>query len=571
MAQFWTEDPSIGNALAGLADSFSYKSQLAAANSLEDLKKKREEAAARARAGNAASTVLMAQQPPTVAPQAPYQEAWVNSSGQRGSENVPLVGGLPSLRAFTPDITAADERATAAAQAQRNAEFDRVRAKQIADQRLGYDIASNMGDVATNAPKMEANATLDMYGVPKTYEDQVKMQTQLTGQLPMLDVKGTTNNYAIRDPEGNIVAQGTTRDGRNDLTTGKPIVAPPGHSVVKMGDLAADQSPFKDEGARLAALAQLTRKATIGAQPLSLDEQQRAGIILANQFPNVQKVEKDDAGNIRIVRYDEKVAPSVYAPLIAQLNAGLGVRPTQQAPAQPAPTVPPPAPAPGVTTGPMPASPAAPAPADTKPIVPAGALAPNTPAVSAPIVQGSGDTQLKEVLNHPAVKGAIDAGRAYNELLAASQAKTPEADLHMIYMLAKIYDPNSVVREGEVATAANTSPAMEKWWGLYNKQVNAQSALSDRARASFIEEGYKAAQAHYAAAQGLIKYAGERAGGLGLNPQNVMPPLTAPQRQGPAPAAAAPAAARGGGGGQTVVLDGKRYTKNPDGSFSGPY
>ena len=89
-----------------------------------------------------------------------------------------------------------------------------------------------------------------------------------------------------------------------------------------MGDVSADQSPFKDEGARLKALADLTRKATIGAQPLSLDEQQRAGIILGTQFPNVQKVEKDDAGNIRIVRYDEKVAPSVYGPLIAQLNAG---------------------------------------------------------------------------------------------------------------------------------------------------------------------------------------------------------------------------------------------------------
>jgi len=56
--------------------------------------------------------------------------------------------------------------------------------------------------------------------------------------------------------------------------------------------------------------------------------------------------EKDDAGNIRIVRYDEKVAPPVYGPLIAQLNAGLGVRPAALAPAQSAPNVPPPAPEP---------------------------------------------------------------------------------------------------------------------------------------------------------------------------------------------------------------------------------
>ena len=540
MAQFWTEDPSIGNALAGLADSFSYKSQLAAANSLEDLKKKRAQAAAASAADVANRAMVGGWQPPTVEAQTPYQQAWATGSGAIGSETVPLTGPQP-LRALTPDIASADANVTAQAQQQRNAEFERVRAKQLADTSLGYQHVTSMGDVATNAPKMEAQTRLDLTGVPKTYEDQVKMQTQLTGQLPMLDVKGTTNNWTATDPDTGKVTSGQTRDGRTDLNTGRPL--PPG--ALKMGDVSADQSPFKDEGARLKALADLTRKATIGAQPLSLDEQQRAGIILGTQFPNVQKVEKDDAGNIRIVRYDEKVAPPVYGPLIAQLNAGLGVRPAAPAPAQSAPNVPPPAPEPGVTTGPMPASPAAaaPAPADTKPIVPAGALAPNTPAVSAPIVQGSGDPQLKEVLNHPTVKGAIDATRAYNEMVKANEANTPEAALHMIYMLAKIYDPNSVVREGEVATAQNTSPAAEKWWGLYQKQLEAKSPLSERAKASFLEEGYKAAQAHYDAAAPLVQYAGERAQRLGLDPRNVTVPLQAPQRQGPAPTATAPPAA----------------------------
>ena len=60
---------------------------------------------------------------------------------------------------------------------------------------------------------------------------------------------------------------------------------------------------------------------------------------------------------------------------------------------------------------------------------------------------------------------------------------------------------------------------MEKWWGLYNKQLNAKSPLSERAQASFLEEGYKAAQAHYDAAQPLIQMQRERAGRLGLDPQ----------------------------------------------------
>jgi hypothetical protein len=554
MAQFWTEDPSIGNALAGLADSFSYKSQLAAANSLEDLKKKRAQAAAASAADAANRAMVGGWQPPTVEAQTPYQQAWATGSGAIGSETVPLTGPQP-LRALTPDIASADANVTAQAQQQRNAEFERVRAKQLADTSLGYQHVTSMGDVATNAPKMEANTRLDMYGVPKTYEDQVKMQTQLTGQLPMLDVKGTTNNYAIKDPEGNITQMGTTRDGRTDLTTGRPIIAPPGHSVVKMGDLSADASPFKDKGAETAALEQLNRKATVNAAaPFSLTDLQRSAILINSQFPQAQKIEKDDAGGIRVVGYNEKAIPAVYGPLIAKINAELyGQR---AAPPPPTPTTIPAGPSPtmgagegqratvpdalaqvATTTGPTPAETAA----ATKPIVPAGAISPTGVSVSGPVIQGSGDTQLKEVLNHPIVKGAMDAGRAYNELLAASQAKTPEADLHMIYMLAKIYDPNSVVREGEVATAANTSPAMEKWWGLYNKQMNAQSALSDRARTSFIEEGYKAAGAHYAAAEGLIKYAGERAGRQGLDPRNVMPPLQPPT----APPARAGAGATG--------------------------
>lgn len=562
MAQFWTEDPTIGNALAGLADSFSGKNAVAMANSIEDIKKKRAQAAAAAEADAANRAMWMNRPLPEVAPQTPNQEAWATG---RGTENVPALGPAP-LQAYTPDIAAADTAATAAAQRKLNAETTRVRAKQLADSSLGYQHATSMGDVATNAPKMEANTQLDIYGVPRSYQDQIKMQTQLTGKLPMLDVTGSTSNYAIQDPQGNIVGKGTTRDGRTDLTTGQPIQAPAGHSVVKMGELSADQSPFKDQGAQLAALNNLTAKVTIGQQPLTAEEKQRANILVSTLFPNVQKVEKDDAGNLRVVGYNEKVVPPVYGPLLAHLQQGMGptapaapgTPPAIAAPAAPQTGTPPVDPLaaiqPGVTTGPQQQP-------DQKPILPPGVT------VSPPVVQGSGDPQLKEVLNHPTVKGAMDAGRAYNELLAASQAKTPEADLHMIYMLAKIYDPNSVVREGEVATAANTSPAMEKWWGLYNKQMQAGSALSDRARASFIDEGYKAATAHYNTAADLIKFAGERAGKLGLDPSGVMPPLSAPQRPGGVPAAT-PAARTGGG--VPVMLDGKRYTKNPDGSFSGP-
>jgi hypothetical protein len=552
MAQFWTEDPSIGNALAGLADSFSYKGQVAIANSMEDLKKKRAEAAARQDAIDANNAMWNARKAPTVAPQTPNQTAWATGAGPIGAENVPVGGQMQPLRALTPDVAANDAVATAAAQSDQNAEFNRVRAKQLADSGLVYRVGSG-GEVASHAAPMEAQAQLDMYGVPKTLEGQYKMQTQLTGQLPMLDVKGTTNNWTATDPVTGKTTSGQTRDGRTDLNTGQLL--PPG--ALKMGDVSADQSPFKDEGSRLKALDALTSKVAIGNQPLTADEKQRANILLATNYPNVQKVERDSAGNLRVIGYNEKVVPSVYAPLIAHLNAGIAGPPPAATPAGqsalPAGPVPTMGGAPGqratvpdalATTATTP--PAGPATQrDNPPIVPAGALSTTGLSASQPLVQGTGDEQLKEIINHPAVKGAIDATRAYNELLAAAQAKTPESDLHMIYMLAKIYDPNSVVREGEVATASNTSPAYEKWWGMYNKQKEAGSALSDRARASFIDEGFKAAQAHYDAAKGLVDYAGQRAERLGLDPRNVMPPLEAPQRQG-APSTTTSAPARTG-------------------------
>jgi hypothetical protein len=394
MAQIWTEDNTIAGKLAGLAQDFSGKTQMDLYNTAEDVKKKRAEAAAAAAATQANRDMWMARQPPTVAPVTPNQEAWVNSSGARGTETVPL-DGLTPLRALTPDIASADAAATVQAQQQRNAEFERVRAKQLADAAVGYQHVTSMGDIATNAPKLEANTQLDLYGVPKTLDDQLKMQTQLTGQLPMLDVKGTTNNYIVRDPQGNVTTTGVTRDGRTDLTTGQPIVVPPGHSVGKMSDISSDQGPYKDKGSELTALEQLNNKATIG-QPFNLTDMQRSAILLNSQFPLAQKIEKDDAGNIRAITYNEKAVPAVFAPLIAKLNEAAGVRPAPTgAPATPA-TQSPPAPAPGVTTGPMPATPA-PAPADTKPIVPAGAIAaPAEAGASNILVQGSGDTQLKE-------------------------------------------------------------------------------------------------------------------------------------------------------------------------------
>jgi hypothetical protein len=491
MAQFWTEDPTIGNALAGLATSFD-------ASKIEDMRKKRAERAAKERYGQASADFYEAQKPRDLGISLPPE--W------GGSINL----DVPTYQWTNPNDYAARQTALA------NANVD-----------LG---AQTTMKNAQEAAAVQALNQVQQSGVPQTATGQTIMQTQLTGQLPMLDSKGTISNYGVvNDADGSVVARGTTRDGRTDVNSGAPLVVPPGHSVIKMGELPADQSPYKDNGAQLKALEALN--AAAAKRQLTQTEIERSHILFNSQFPLTQKLEKDDAGNMRPVMIREKQPPSSFAPLLGQLGMGGPAAAAPPAATPPPAPVAPAAPAattggPAVTAAPPPAAPAAGAPA-APPIVPP----PQGPAgvtVGAPAIQGSGDTQLKEVLNHPTVKGAIDATRAYDEMTRARQANTPEAALHMIYMLAKIYDPNSVVREGEVATAQNTSPAFEKIWGIYNKQKEAQSPLSERAKESFLQEGYKAASSHYDAAKGLIDFAGERATRLGLDPRNVMPPLNAP-------------------------------------------
>ena len=342
MAQFWTEDPSIGNALAGLATSFDVSRQ-------EDMRKKRAERAAKERYGQTYADLQEAQK-----------------STDLGVSLPPEWGGSISLDVPTYQWTNPSDYA----------------ARQTAanNARMDYGLQTSPKN-AQEAVAVEAQNQLQTQGLPQTAAGQNIMQTQLTGQLPMLDAKGTTSNYGIQnDTTGEIVGRGTSRDGRTDLITNQPIQAPPGHSVVKMGEVSADQNIYKDEGARSAALDALNRKATIGNQEWTLQDQQRAQILLDKAFPQSQKIEKDAGGQFRIVGYNEKVVPPVYGPLIARINAGLG--------AAPAPAAPPPPPAPVAPTttgagGSAAAAAAAPAPppaagaaraAAPPPIVPPGAI-----------------------------------------------------------------------------------------------------------------------------------------------------------------------------------------------------
>ena len=78
-------------------------------------------------------------------------------------------------------------------------------------------------------------------------------------------------------------------------------------------------------------------------------------------------------------------------------------------------------------------------------------------------------TLRKEYEGLPEVKNYKQALPAYKGIEDAVKRNTPMSDINIVYGIAKLYDPNSVVREGEYATVANAPgiPERVKGWVQY--------------------------------------------------------------------------------------------------------
>jgi hypothetical protein len=64
---------------------------------------------------------------------------------------------------------------------------------------------------------------------------------------------------------------------------------------------------------------------------------------------------------------------------------------------------------------------------------------------------------------------------------------TRASDLNLVYGLAKIFDPNSVVREGEMVLVKDTS-SIPQWLQGEIARLNGGAALQPQARASILQE-----------------------------------------------------------------------------------
>jgi len=93
----------------------------------------------------------------------------------------------------------------------------------------------------------------------------------------------------------------------------------------------------------------------------------------------------------------------------------------------------------------------------------------------------------KEFESLPEVKNYKQAYPAYAAIKDATGRNTTQSDINIVYGLAKLYDPTSVVREGEYATVANSPNIPEKVKG-YAQYLAGGGRLSPETKKQILAE-----------------------------------------------------------------------------------
>lgn len=143
------------------------------------------------------------------------------------------------------------------------------------------------------------------------------------------------------------------------------------------------------------------------------------------------------------------------------------------------------------------------------------------PSLSAP--SGTDALKVEEGLRKEFVKDAGDFIKirdAFGRIQAASVDPSGAGDLAMIFNFMKMLDPGSTVREGEFATAANSTNVPNIVRGLYNR-ITEGTRLSTDQRADFVDRSNKLFTAQNAQHSQRIDVFGQLATSAGVNPENV--------------------------------------------------
>lgn len=93
----------------------------------------------------------------------------------------------------------------------------------------------------------------------------------------------------------------------------------------------------------------------------------------------------------------------------------------------------------------------------------------------------------KEFDDLPEVKNYKQALPAYSAIVDAAKRNTPQADINLVYGIAKLYDPTSVVREGEYNTVANSPNIPDRIKG-YAQYLTNGGKLTPQVKKQILDE-----------------------------------------------------------------------------------
>ena len=116
-----------------------------------------------------------------------------------------------------------------------------------------------------------------------------------------------------------------------------------------------------------------------------------------------------------------------------------------------------------------------------------------------------------------ATKGSYARAQAYNAMLEASKNPSPKGDITMVYSLVKAYDPESVVREGEIALLEANRSVPDRIKGYAQKLASGQSLLPNE-RADMLNQARTLSMTDYQRSRKDIQAYRENAQRLGLDP-----------------------------------------------------
>jgi len=381
----------------------------------------------------------------------------------------PMVGDInnPADTAGIPTATFVDPRQQAAAEAKRA-------------YLVGTGTAAVRGDLKY-APAALGYASVGATGVPDSAKDRAELEYMTTGKFP---------SHIGRDESKNPIKNWNEINPETQQPTGRQIAAAtaPGPNYV----LGSPRGLTPDNKIESVPIAQnnfneLANKIRSdldkGIQPKPEDLQLAMQLKNAG-WPAEIKLEKDGVtGKIMPVTVPKVVPPDagntgwLYNILGNAQPAGAGT----------AAAVTPPAPAATGAGGDPAAAAAAPA-AAAAAAAPAAATAAAVPpplvTTAGPLI-GTGDPTpvVQRYMHNPVVVAIENAKTGYSSFIGNVNNNDPAADLALVIGAAKVLDPPSVVREGEVENVKKTGGIMDKYIGMINQAATGESGLTKEVRA----------------------------------------------------------------------------------------